>query len=93
MFDRMEEVISIAGLMMMGCLTATTIRFNFNWVINFGGVETDFQTAFLDALLPGLLPLVILFTCFGLLNKKVTPTKLIYGILVVCIIFAYLGIV
>lgn len=93
MFDRMEEVISIAGLMMMGCLTATTIRFNFNWVINFGGVETDFQTAFLDALLPGLLPLVILFTCFGLLNKKVTPTKLIYGIMVVCIIFAYLGIV
>ena len=93
MFDRMEEVISIAGLMMMGCLTVTTIRFNFNWVINFGGVETDFQTAFLDALLPGLLPLVILFTCFGLLNKKVTPTKLIYGIMVVCIIFAYLGIV
>ena len=93
MFDRMEEVISIAGLMMMGCLTATTIRFNFNWVINFGGVETDLQTAFLDALLPGLLPLVILFTCFGLLNKKVTPTKLIYGIMVVCIIFAYLGIV
>lgn len=93
MFDRMEEVISIAGLMMMGCLTATTIKFNFNWVINFGGVETDFQTAFLDALLPGLLPLVILFICFGLLNKKVTPTKLIYGIMVVCIIFAYLGIV
>lgn len=93
MFSRMEEVISIAGLMMMGCLASTTIKFSFNWNIVFGGVETDFQSAFLDKLLPGLMPLVILFTCFRLLNKRVTPTKLIYGIMIICIVFAYLGLV
>ncbi len=93
MFDRMEEVISIAGLMMMGCLTATTIRFKFNWVINVAGTETIFQEQFLDKLLPGLMPLVILFSCFALLNKKVSPPKLIYGIMVICVIFSYIGIV
>lgn len=93
MFDRMEEVISIVGLMMMGCLTATTIRFNFNWVILVGGTETNFQADFLDKLLPGIMPLAILFSCFALLNKKVTPTKLIYGIMIICVIFSYLGLV
>lgn len=93
MFDRMEEVISIVGLMMMGCLTATTIRFNFNWVIAVGGTETNFQADFLDKLLPGMMPLAILFTCFGLLNKKVTPTKLIYGIMIICVVLSYIGLV
>lgn len=93
MFDRMEEVISIVGLMMMGCLTATTIRFNFNWVIAIGGTETNFQADFLDKLLPGMMPLAILFTCFGLLNKKVTPTKLIYGIMIICVVLSYIGLV
>lgn len=93
MFERMEEVISIVGLMMMGCLTASVINFKFNWLISVGGTETDFQLSFLDKLLPGMMPLVILFSCFALLNKKVTPTKLIYGIMAICVIFSYLGIV
>lgn len=93
MFERLEEVISVVGLMMMGCLTATTIRFNFKWVIALGGTETNFQTDFLDKLLPGMMPLVILFACFALLNKKVSPPKLIYGLMAVCVILSYLGMV
>lgn len=93
MFSRLEEVISLVGLTMMGCLTASVVKFNFNWVISLGGVDTDIQTAFLDKLLPGVMPLVILFTCFGLLNKKVSPPKIIYGIMAVCVILSYLGMV
>lgn len=93
MFDRMEEVISIVGLMMMGCLTASVISFKFNWIIAIGGTETDFQASFLDKLLPGMMPLFILFSCFALLNKKVSPPKLIYGIMAICVILSYLGLV
>ncbi|MCD7752331.1 MAG: PTS system mannose/fructose/sorbose family transporter subunit IID [Lachnospiraceae bacterium] len=92
-FDRIQDVISIIGLMMMGCLTATVISFSFNWTINVGGTATDFQSSFLDALMPGIMPLAILFTCFALLNKKFKPTTLIYGILVICIVLSYLGLV
>ena len=94
LFDTVEEVISIVGLMMMGCLTASVISFSFSWTISVGGTETDFQTAFLDALLPGMMPLVLLFGCFYLMTKKnVGPTKLIYGLMIMCVIFSYLGIV
>ncbi len=92
-FDRINDVISIVGLMMMGCLTASVVKFQFNWIISVGGTETDFQAEFLDALLPGAMPLVILFTCFALLNRKVSPIWLIYGIMIICIIFSYLGLV
>ncbi len=92
-FDRINDVISIVGLMMMGCLTASVVKFQFNWVITVGGTETDFQASFLDAIMPGIMPLAILFTCFALLNKKISPVWLIYGIMAVCIILAYLGLV
>ena len=93
MFDRLEEVISIIGLMMMGCLCSTTIKFSFAWVANVGGVEMNLQEALLDKLLPGVMPVAILFTCFHFLNKKVPPTRLIYGIMIICIILSYIGLV
>ena len=93
MFSRLEEVISIAGLMMMGCLASTTIKFNLNWIINIGGVETNIQQGIFDKLLPGVLPLCILFGCFHFLNKRVAPTKIIYGLMIICVVLSYLGIV
>ena len=93
MFSRMEHVISIVGLFMMGCLAATTISFSLNWTISLGGVDTNIQETLFDALLPGMLPLGILFACFALLGKKVPPTRLIYGIMLICIVLSYLGIV
>lgn len=92
-FDRLTEVISIAGLMMMGVLTSTTITFSLNWVITAGGTETDIQAGLLDRLLPGMLPLIILFTVFKLLQKRIPPTRIIYGMMVIGIVLAYLGMV
>jgi PTS system mannose-specific IID component len=92
-FDRLTEVISIAGLMMMGVLTSTTVTFSLNWVITSGGTEVNIQTDLLDKLLPGMLPLIIVFTVFKLLKKRVPPTRIIYGMMVIGIALAYLGMV
>ncbi|MDO4198402.1 MAG: PTS system mannose/fructose/sorbose family transporter subunit IID [Erysipelotrichaceae bacterium] len=91
MFDRLEDVISIVGLIMMGSLTASTVNFSFNWVITVSGVSMNVQTALLDALLPGVMPLIILFTCFHCLNKNIAPVYIIYGIMIVCVLLAYIG--
>lgn len=93
-FAKLTEVIQIVGLMMMGVLTSTTITFNLNWIVKTGEVETNIQQGLFDKLLPGLLPLVILFTTFHLIkDKRISPDKIIYGMMVLGIIMSYLGLV
>lgn len=92
-FDRLTEVISVAGLMMMGVLTSTTVTFSLKWVIATGGTETNIQTDLLDRLLPGMLPLAIVFIVFKLLKKRVPPTRIIYGMMIIGVVMAYLGMV
>ena len=99
-FDKLTKVISVAGLMMMGVLTSTTVGFKLNWVITSGGnvdggeaIMTNIQTDLLDKILPGMLPLAIVFIVFKLLKKRVAPAWIIYGMMVVGIILSYLGVV
>ncbi len=93
MFSKLEDVISIVGLMMMGVLAGMTIKFNFNWTITANEVPFNIQTDILDKLLPGVMPLVILFIVFRLIKKRVQPAYIIYGMLAIGVLLSYLHIV
>ena len=92
LFEKLQDVISVVGLIMVGCLVASTVRFSFNWVVNFGGVEMDIQKQLFDKLLPGILPLGIQLIVFSLLRKRVAPQYLIYGIMAICVVLSLLGV-
>ena len=97
-FEKLTKVISVAGLMMMGVLTSTSVTFKLNWIITSGAdaenpITTDIQVDLLDKILPGILPLCIVFVVFRLLKKRISPAYIIYGMMVLCIILSYLGIV
>ena len=93
LFSKLEDVISIVGLMMMGVLAGMTIKFNFAWEWVVNEVPFNIQTDILDKLLPGMMPLVILFIVFKLIKKRVQPAHIIYGMLVLGVILSYLHIV
>ena len=94
LFSKLEDCISVIGLMMMGVLAATTISFNFAWEVALAEtVKFNLQTDLLDKLLPGVMPLVILFIVFGLIKKRVRPDKIIYGMLIIGVILSYLHLV
>ena len=69
------------------------VNFKLNWIVNLGGVETDIQASLFDRLLPGFWSLVCVFGVMKLIDKKVAPIKIIYGMMLLCIILAYLHIV
>lgn len=93
LFKEITKIVSIVGLIMMGYMAATVVTFKLNWVVNFGGVETNIQESLIDRLLPGFWSLVCVFGVMKLIDKKVAPIKIIYGMMILCIILAYLHIV
>jgi len=93
LFSKLEDVISIVGLMMMGVLAGMTIKFNFAWTLTVNEIPFSIQTDILDKLLPGVMPLVILFIVFRLIKKRVQPAHIIYGMLILGVVLSYLHIV
>lgn len=80
---------SIMGTFMMGALSAGLV--NFSTVFKTGGF--DLQKT-LDAVVPGILQLLLVFSVYYLMKvKKITPAKLVLGIIVMAVLLAAAGIV
>lgn len=83
---------SILGLMMMGCMTATTVNATLSWVINAGSVSVNVQEI-LDTIFPGLLAVVITLVVMKLVKKKVSVMSLCLWIIAICVVLAAFHIV
>lgn len=94
--NRLIEVASIIGLMVVGNMAVTriTVHVPVEWTFSnvLGQVELNLQTGVLDALLPGILPLAITLGVWGLLRKRVKPLTIIGIVFVIGIVCSLLGI-
>ena len=93
--NRLIEVASIIGLMVVGNMAVSRINvivpLEYTFTNELGSVVFNIQEGVLDALLPGLLPLLITFGVWGLLRKRVKPLTIVLILFVVGIVGSLTG--
>lgn len=82
---------SILGLTMVGCLASSLIKVNTTLVLNVGGAEVALQNMF-DQIVPNIFALITLFIVYKLIKKKISVTKIVFGMLFIGIVMAFFGI-
>lgn len=89
----LNKAASTLGLLMIGCMTATMVKFESKLGIPIeGGKPIKIQT-YLDQLWVGLVPLIVTLVCYWLLSKKVNVNWILLGVLVLSIALGLLGVV
>ena len=83
----------ILGLIMVGAMTASTVKFTTAIVIPISGGEAVNMQASLDTIFKGLVPLVLTFGCKKMLDKSININWIMLGILALSILMAVLHIV
>lgn len=91
MMSVLTKAASVLGLMMVGAMTATTVGVPVNCNIDINGATVELGGIF-DSIFPGLLSLVLLFVLMRLIKHRKQPIVLIFGILVIGLVGAFLGI-
>ena len=94
LLNRILELVSIVGLMVIGSMAVSNISFNFSligWEVTneIGSVAFNLQNTVFDALLPGMVPLALVLGVWGLLKKRVKSTAIIFLMFVLA--FATIG--
>ena len=89
--DSLTKAASIVGLSMVGAMTATMVKVKLNWTINVGQTSVVVLDV-IDSIMPGILSIVLVFVLMKLIKKGYRPISLVFGILVISIVLAFLGI-
>lgn len=83
----------ILGLVMVGAMTASTVKFSTIISIPISGADPVSLQNSLDTLFIGIVPLLLTFGCKKMLDKGISTNLIMLGILVLAIAMAVLGIV
>ena len=89
--QKLTEAAKVLGLVVIGAMIAAMVNVNVPAIINLNGAEVNIQET-LDSILPKGLPLLLTFGCYGLLQKKISGTWIMFGLLLLGIIGVALGI-
>ncbi|MCT1902037.1 PTS system mannose/fructose/sorbose family transporter subunit IID [Oceanobacillus sojae] len=81
---------SIVGLMSVGAMTATMVKFETPLEFNFGDASIKVQEV-LDQIFPAILPLAVTFFVYYLLKKEVKIMYVILGLLAFGIVASLIG--
>lgn len=79
------------GMAMLGVMIATNVKINIAWQPTINGAVTNIQ-GMLDTIFPGLLSLVLFGIVYNLIKKKVNPITIVFVIMGISILLAWLGI-
>ena len=82
---------SILGVMMVGCMTATTVGFPLDWTVTIGDTSLVVLDLF-ESIYPGILSVAIVLIMLAFIKKGVRPIVLIFGLLIFCLLGAAVGI-
>lgn len=82
---------SILGVMMVGCMTATTVGFPLNWTVTIGDTSLVVLDLF-ESIYPGILSVAIVLIMLAFIKKGIRPIVLIFGLLIFCLLGAAVGI-
>jgi len=88
--DKLTESAKIMGLVVIGAMMASMVSVNVVTVLNINGAEVVLQTI-LDDICPKLLPALLTFGCYKLLQKKMSGTVIMIGLLVLGVIGVVIG--
>lgn len=85
------EACGILGSVMIGTLIATSVKINVVLEPVINGATFSLQSI-LDGVMPGLLSLLLWWGTFKALQKGMTPTKLVFAIMGLCVVLSFFGI-
>lgn len=83
----------ILGLVMVGAMTASTVKFSTSIIIPISGGEAVSLQTSLDTIFKGLVPLALTYSCKKMLDKNININWIMVGILIASILMAVLHIV
>lgn len=91
--NRIINAASILGLFMMGALSSAYVRVSTPIVFNFANTDPIVLQDILDNIVPGLLPLVAIFSIhYYFKNKETNYTKVLLFIILISFVAAFFGI-
>jgi len=91
LMQALTKATSILGLMMVGAMTAQMVNVPLNWTLHVGEASVVVQDV-VNQIFPGLLSVLLLFFLVRLIKKGTRPVALIFGILIVSLLGALVGI-
>lgn len=90
---KINDSATILGVTILGGLIASYVSVKLLPTIDIGsGNSISLQTDLVDKIIPNFLPLVFTFLIYWLLKKRVKPTTLIIGTLIVSVLLSLIGI-
>lgn len=91
LLNSITRAASIMGLMMVGALSYQMVNFSSTLQMEMGGQKLVLQNI-LDSIMPGILPLCLVLSCFALMRRKVGMVTLLCGIFALAIVLTLFGI-
>lgn len=88
--EKLTEAAKVLGLIVIGSMIASMVVVNCPLIIDLNGAQVNVQET-LDSILPKLMPLLLTFGCYGLLQKKISGTWIMVGLLIIGILGVWLG--
>ena len=92
MIEILTKAAGIVGLIMVGAMTSQTVLFKTILEFKMKGQSLMNVQSALDSIFKGIVPLLMTFGCYKLLNKKVNVIAIIFGIVALGIVLSLLGI-
>ena len=89
--QKIMEAAGMLGMMAIGAMSVTSVHTNFALAIGSGESATTIQ-AVLDSIMPACASMGLTWGMYALLRKKVHPLILIFGVMIVSILFSAIGI-
>lgn len=91
---KINNAATIVGVTILGGLVASYVALTLiPTYTDANGISVSIQTQFIDHIIPNFLPALVTFICYRLLRRKVNPTAIIVGIIVLSILGSLVGLV
>lgn len=90
--DAFSRGATILGLTVVGALTASFVRVKLGAEIQLGDSVLNLQEGILDKIMPNILPLIIVMSCYRLIMRGWSPVKIMLGMIIGSIGLHYVGI-
>ena len=90
--EGLTGAVTIMGLVVIGCMIPSTVKIKIPLTFAYGDATQSVQSI-LDAIFPYLLPVLVTFGVYkGLGSKKMTTVRMVWLIIIICIVLSFFGI-
>ena len=89
LMDKIVTGATVLGNIVLGALAASFVTLFLAPTITVTGTSINLQTGILDKIMPGLLPLAVVLTCWYLLRRRVSPILLLVTFLIIALVGSF----